>query len=456
MATRLRVKRRLGRHSDTSPPRPPSPPPAFHPASFPPDIDPPVPDRPRLKPGRKTLAERLVLADEGTYYLRDGDVVLFRIPNNRVWQCRYRLLAGGWRRKTTGQRNRIDAARAACQWFDEARYRERLGLTAERHLFKTAALETITELRAELAAGRGRRIYRDYATAIERYLLPFFGERSLDAIRQQHVVEFERWRDQQLGRTPAASTLLTYAAAWGRVLDTARARGWLTELDQIPKLGVRGRRTQTRPGFTPEEITALRSYLATWAVEPIRNSTKERELRLLIRDYVELLVLTGIRHGTEAMGLEWRHCAWYHDRQGTQFLRIRVAGKTGERLLIAKHEAVAVLERRAGHDWACVGKTLDQVLNAKIARRVFRFSSDAQPHDFGPVFRRVLKSAGLLKDSADQVRTLYSLRHTYATQELTAGTDIHTLARQMGTSVVMLERHYSKLTASMAADRLAG
>jgi hypothetical protein len=36
--------------------------------------------------------------------------------------------------------------------------------------------------------------------------LPFFGERSLDAIRQQDVVEFERWRDQQLGRTPAAST----------------------------------------------------------------------------------------------------------------------------------------------------------------------------------------------------------------------------------------------------------
>ena len=126
MATRLRVKRRLGSHSNTSPPRTPSTPPVPHPAPFPPDIDPPVPERPRLKPGRKTLAERLVLADKGTYYLRDGDVVLFRIPNNRVWQCRYRLLTGGWRRKTTGQRNRIDAARAACQWFDEARYRERL------------------------------------------------------------------------------------------------------------------------------------------------------------------------------------------------------------------------------------------------------------------------------------------------------------------------------------------
>ena len=47
------------------------------------------------------------------------------------------------------------------------------------------------------------------------------------------------------------------------------------------------------------------------------------------------------------------------------------------------------------------------------------------------------------------------MRHTYATLELLAGTDIHTLAKQMGTSVVMLERHYSKLTATMAVEQLA-
>ena len=32
--------------------------------------------------------------------------------------------------------------------------------------------------------------------------------------------------------------------------------------------------------------------------------------------------------------------------------------------------------------------------------------------------------------------------------------DINTLSRQMGTSVAVLERHYSKLTATMAAARL--
>ena len=49
--------------------------------------------------------------------------------------------------------------------------------------------------------------------------------------------------------------------------------------------------------------------------------------------------------------------------------------------------------------------------------------------------------------------TLYSLRNSYATQELFAGTDIHTLAKQMGTSMMMLERHNSKLTATMAVKK---
>ena len=45
---------------------------------------------------------------------------------------------------------------------------------------------------------------------------------------------------------------------------------------------------------------------------------------------------------------------------------------------------------------------------------------------------------------------------TDATLELlNNSTDIHTLSKQMGNSAAMIERHYSKLTATMAADRLA-
>ena len=58
--------------------------------------------------------------------------------------------------------------------------------------------------------------------------------------------------------------------------------------------------------------------------------------------------------------------------------------------------------------------------------------------------RRLLTDYSLSRDRHGEVRTLYSLRHTYATAELLAGTDIHTLVRQMGTTVVMLREHCSK------------
>ena len=64
--------------------------------------------------------------------------------------------------------------------------------------------------------------------------------------------------------------------------------------------------------------------------------------------------------------------------------------------------------------------------------------------------------ARLLESEDGQNRTLYFLRHTYATFELLEkSTDIHTLAKQMGDSAAMIERNYSKLTATMTAEKLA-
>jgi integrase len=67
-----------------------------------------------------------------------------------------------------------------------------------------------------------------------------------------------------------------------------------------------------------------------------------------------------------------------------------------------------------------------------------------------------MRDIGLLKSKEEWTRTLYSLRHAYATLELIENrTAIHTLAKQMGNSAIMIEKHYSKLTATMASKRLA-
>jgi integrase len=71
-------------------------------------------------------------------------------------------------------------------------------------------------------------------------------------------------------------------------------------------------------------------------------------------------------------------------------------------------------------------------------------------------FEQFLKDSGLLFGvGSDAKRTLYSLRHTYATLQLMDGRGIHELAKQMGTSVQMLEQHYSKITPELMAYEFA-
>jgi len=139
-----------------------------------------------------------------------------------------------------------------------------------------------------------------------------------------------------------------------------------------------------------------------------------------------------------------------------RYLRIWVDGKTGGRWLIAKHKAVDVLRRLHARQTDIADIDFEEVFKTRVKHKLFRISNNYQPPSLNGTFRRLMRDTGLLKSNEGQTRTLYSLRHTYATFELLEhGTDIHTLAKQMGNSALMIERHYSKLTATMAADRLA-
>jgi len=52
---------------------------------------------------------------------------------------------------------------------------------------------------------------------------------------------------------------------------------------------------------------------------------------------------------------------------------------------------------------------------------------------------------GLLYDSDGKRRSLYSLRHVYATQRLKRGVTVYDLSLNMGTRVTNIEKHYSHL-----------
>lgn len=103
------------------------------------------------------------------------------------------------------------------------------------------------------------------------------------------------------------------------------------------------------------------------------HSQLARDMRLQLREYIELLVGTGMRSGTESMNIKWQHIERYTDRKtGLKYLRIWVSGKTGGRHLIAKARVEQALERLIARVEDLKGLTLDDVLNRKEDTKILK------------------------------------------------------------------------------------
>jgi integrase len=164
-----------------------------------------------------------------------------------------------------------------------------------------------------------------------------------------------------------------------------------------------------------------------------------------------------MRQGTESYGLKWKHLSEF-EQKGRRYLVMWVDGKTGPRELVARHNCVAYLKRIHARSQDIKHLTWDELLAKGVDEYVFRLPDGTRSTNLHQTFEALLEDAGLLHDRrTEQKRTLYSLRHMYATLALVKGhVDIHTLARQMGTSSLMIERHYSHLIPRQRAAELAG
>ena len=389
-------------------------------------------------------------------YLRDGEVVLYKHARSNVWQVRFKLFDRQWHRHSTKHYNLQFAKQVACEMYDEARFKERIGVPVVSRRFDAVANRCLQDIDREIQAGIKAHTNKDYKRVINKYLIPFFGSYMVDNINEQVVSEYEQWRNNEMGITPKASTLMTHASAYSRVIKSAIQRGWVSANSPIAFLNRRGKASTPRAGFTREEVHKLLAYLPEFSNGG--HTELARDMRKLLRDYVEILIATGMRCGKESMNLQWKHVDWYDEiATGKRYLRLYVNGKTGDRQLIVRNFGIAAFERLAIRQKDLIAKNLNEAIKRKTTIRVFRLSDGTQPKSLHTTFKWLLHFAHLTYDAkTKQQRTLYSLRHAYATLALMDDAiDIHTLARQMGTSVGMLEKHYSKLTATMAAEKLA-
>jgi len=293
-------------------------------------------------PASHPAAHPAVPLSQSSIRLRDGELVIYRRTRSLRFQCRFKLADGTWVRQSTGRAALEHAITSACDIYDQARYRQRLGLAHRAHSFAHLAAICCRDLRQQIDARGTKSALNDYLSCIERYFVPYFGERQLEELTHADIRAFEQWRDRQLQRRPKASTLNNFTSAWNRLIATAVQQGYISERVPVPKLSNKGQKSQPRPAFSKDEVVQLLEFMQQWQLGG--RLAVEREIRPLLCDYVEMLLYTGMRHGTEAMNLRWQHLEW-HTRDGVRYLRVWVSGKTGGRWLIARHKAVEVLQR---------------------------------------------------------------------------------------------------------------
>ena len=396
----------------------------------------------------------VTLVNENLAHARNGEVVLYKRGDSKRWQARFKLKDLKWHRVATKHVNIQFAAETACEAYDRARflYDEKIPITSKR--FDSVADIAVDEMEKQLKAGVGKSVYNDYISVIKKYLKPFFGAKAINTIGYEEIKKYSDWRTVQMKKPPVASTVTTHISAFNRVFDCAVERGWIAAA-QVPKMKNNGEKGVAREAFSLSEYKSLTSFMPKWAQKG--HTAKTREMRELLRDYVLILVNTGMRHGTETKDLKWRDIEWIIKNK-EQYLQITVTGKVGKRQLIARHNTEDYLIRIQQRQSNIAHLEFDTLLKRRLNENVFKLRSGETTANLSQTFNNLMRDSGLDADrDVKQRRSLYSLRHTYAHLALLKERmDVYTLAKQMGTSVKMIEQHYGHLQPSQKADVIAG
>ena len=380
---------------------------------------------------------------------------LVRRDDSKKWQAHYKLEnLKTWFRRSTDTADIKEASKIAERMWMKATFDLEEGRPVTSRKFKPVAEIVLHRLEAEIAAGTAKPSARDYVSAIKLYLIPFYGLYNVDGIKPAVISEFHVWRRDKVGRELSGSAQNNHNAALNLIFDEAIERGYLTAYDR-PLTKNTGVESDRRAEFSHEELEAMMKYAAKFIDDG--RTARTKIIRELLAIYVPFMAATGMRPGTEAEYLEWRHID-VEVRDGQPILHFRLQrGKRGARNFVAHNSCWLLLERLRQLSPDLSSMTLEEVLKKKIPKLLFRLSDGSVPDNWNKPFRQWLEDSDLLNcPVTGKERSLYSLRHYYATQRLLEGIPIHDLAEQMGTSVLMITKHYSHLTPLMKAKQFAG
>ena len=388
----------------------------------------------------------------------DGRVILYQRPRSDgsiipTWQMRISVPnSKGYHRQTTGEKDQDEASRKALNKYDELAVKVLSGQSLTGTTFNNAYQIWKKDF-PKLETTRTQRYIDDRIKGVGSYPLDFFSNKKLDTISRGDFNDYWIWRRENSTLTnpsskksksyvPSNNTLRKDAAFLKVFFKYCVDKGWLRG---VPIMNEPSHDKSRRPSFTLTEWRKLTRLMREWVKEGQSWGGVGRD-RLLIQNYVLLLANCGARIG------EFRFLA-YHDFSTVQAddgprLVAVVDGKTGKRQIVFQKGSEEYLKR--------IYDLRKQELNNDPPLDSYVFChKDGKPiGSMKKGFESLLDFTGLRQDAQKRNRTLYSLRHFYATMRLSEEVSPYLLAQQMGTSVEMLERFYGHVVTALIAEQV--
>ena len=309
--------------------------------------------------------------------------------------------------------------------------------------------------------------FEDYWSWRKNYWSSEQGEANLSRAKKRgnNIGNHRHSKKGNIAKVPSTKTLQMEQSLLKQMFWWAHRRGIISRQPYIKAPKDANRKhldVARRPTFELKEYRILYTYMREWVKgkklgEQPRvsgrfgrtKSVLQRPHRLhnfqrqLLRNYVLFMANSGLRPN-EAKQLRWRDIR--ENPNGDKYIYIRPTTKTGDRDTFPLLHAFKYLDRLR-HQSQFTG---DDDL-------VFANKNGEPVENFGKTFKKVCADAGVLENDLGRARTIYSLRHFYATQRLLSKTKpipIEVLAQNMGTSPTMIFQHYRHLTTHNYADIL--
>lgn len=391
---------------------------------------------------------------------------------------RFSVRGEGQIRKSLGTSDEAEAHRIAMKLWHEAQYRKEHGLRAVQRTFRAVAEEFCDHMDrlaqdGEVRHDRGDRI----RPLVERYFVPFFDKKPIDAINDADLTRYITWRkaywttgpgkDQthleyiragkrvrrpatEMRRIPSLSSQRGEAVVLRQLFRQAAKWGYINQ-SQIPDVDTPRVPPSPRPSFSSEEMQRLLK-LAQKRMDDRTVNEEVRRDRTILFAYITIACCTGMRP-TELKNLNWGDLLGYREgltkRLGDRDIRIRARGKGKSREFIPLEYGLCEFDRlwrmwKDKHDGSPPVDT-DPVFAAPDGRRLTSLNNG---------LNALLEAADLKTDHRGKRRDAYSFRHFYISQQLRAGVDVFVLARNTGTSPDMIDKFYGQVSVEQFKDAL--